>query len=188
MKTVLLAAVLSAGLVLAGCGKSEEAHNHDGHKDEHAAAKSWTCPMHPEVKSDKEGKCPKCGMALVEAKTDAGHGGDPVKVSSKGFDDSVAQMESRLKNIDALIASGKLDEVHKEAEVIRDLAKEMPAQTQGWPADKASGVSDSSGKLAALFEEIDEAADGGKPDETKAATAKMRELVGKLKAFAPAPK
>jgi len=28
----------------------------------------WTCPMHPEVKSDAPGKCPKCGMALEEAK------------------------------------------------------------------------------------------------------------------------
>jgi FtsP/CotA-like multicopper oxidase with cupredoxin domain len=26
----------------------------------------YACPMHPEVKSDKEGKCPKCGMALVK--------------------------------------------------------------------------------------------------------------------------
>ncbi len=25
----------------------------------------YACPMHPEVKSDKEGKCPKCGMTLV---------------------------------------------------------------------------------------------------------------------------
>lgn len=25
----------------------------------------YTCPMHPEVKSDKPGKCPKCGMNLV---------------------------------------------------------------------------------------------------------------------------
>lgn len=25
----------------------------------------YTCPMHPEVKSDKPGKCPKCGMTLV---------------------------------------------------------------------------------------------------------------------------
>lgn len=25
----------------------------------------YTCPMHPEVKSDKPGKCPKCGMDLV---------------------------------------------------------------------------------------------------------------------------
>lgn len=25
---------------------------------------SYTCPMHPEVTSDKPGKCPKCGMDL----------------------------------------------------------------------------------------------------------------------------
>jgi hypothetical protein len=25
---------------------------------------TYTCPMHPEVKSDKPGSCPKCGMAL----------------------------------------------------------------------------------------------------------------------------
>lgn len=26
----------------------------------------YTCPMHPEVISDKPGKCPKCGMTLVK--------------------------------------------------------------------------------------------------------------------------
>lgn len=26
--------------------------------------KTYTCPMHPEVISDKPGKCPKCGMDL----------------------------------------------------------------------------------------------------------------------------
>jgi hypothetical protein len=30
------------------------------------AAAVYTCPMHPEVKSDKPGKCPKCGMTLVK--------------------------------------------------------------------------------------------------------------------------
>jgi len=25
----------------------------------------YVCPMHPEVKSDNPGKCPKCGMDLV---------------------------------------------------------------------------------------------------------------------------
>jgi hypothetical protein len=28
----------------------------------------YACPMHPEVKSDKPGKCPKCGMDLVAKK------------------------------------------------------------------------------------------------------------------------
>lgn len=26
----------------------------------------YTCSMHPDVVQDKSGKCPKCGMALVE--------------------------------------------------------------------------------------------------------------------------
>ena len=29
-------------------------------------AATYTCPMHPEVTSDKAGKCPKCGMDLVK--------------------------------------------------------------------------------------------------------------------------
>ncbi|TZG00346.1 multicopper oxidase domain-containing protein (plasmid) [Chryseobacterium panacisoli] len=33
---------------------------------------SYTCPMHPEVVSDKPGKCPKCGMDMVE-KEDHSH-------------------------------------------------------------------------------------------------------------------
>ena len=29
---------------------------------------AYSCPMHPDVTSDKEGKCGKCGMALVKKK------------------------------------------------------------------------------------------------------------------------
>lgn len=28
----------------------------------------YTCPMHSEVKQDKPGKCPKCGMFLTPVK------------------------------------------------------------------------------------------------------------------------
>jgi hypothetical protein len=35
-----------------------------------ATSQQYTCPMHPEVVKDAPGKCPKCGMKLVE-KNDA---------------------------------------------------------------------------------------------------------------------
>ena len=34
----------------------------------HDMATTYTCSMHPEVTSDKPGKCPKCGMDLVVKK------------------------------------------------------------------------------------------------------------------------
>ena len=33
---------------------------------ENMSAGTYTCSMHPEVKSDKPGKCPKCGMELIK--------------------------------------------------------------------------------------------------------------------------
>jgi hypothetical protein len=35
---------------------------------EKSVAVVYTCTMHPEVQSDKPGKCPKCGMDLVVKK------------------------------------------------------------------------------------------------------------------------
>lgn len=41
----------------------------DTTKKAKSAKVQYTCTMHPEVLSDKPGKCPKCGMTLVK-KTD----------------------------------------------------------------------------------------------------------------------
>ncbi len=62
-------------------GSGDKNNSHDccsGHQDNHSVATPskggkivYTCPMHPEVKQDKEGMCPECGMQLVpeEVKT-----------------------------------------------------------------------------------------------------------------------
>jgi Cu+-exporting ATPase len=45
---------------------------------EHApAAAEYTCPMHPEVVSDRPGACPKCGMALEPRMVTADEGPNP---------------------------------------------------------------------------------------------------------------
>jgi Cu+-exporting ATPase len=36
----------------------------------------YTCPMHPEVRQDAPGKCPKCGMNLVSGDETPGGGAD----------------------------------------------------------------------------------------------------------------
>lgn len=33
----------------------------------------YVCPMHPDVRSDKPGKCPKCGMNLIKDKKHENH-------------------------------------------------------------------------------------------------------------------
>ena len=59
-----------------GAGMQDHSQHKHGQYKKDTTAKNekmkmqmeYTCPMHPEVQSEKPGKCPKCGMALVEVK------------------------------------------------------------------------------------------------------------------------
>ncbi|MFN2545788.1 MAG: permease [Actinomycetota bacterium] len=47
---------------------------HAGHAEHEGNAETgYVCPMHPEVRQDHPGRCPKCGMDLVEAATAEEH-------------------------------------------------------------------------------------------------------------------
>jgi hypothetical protein len=84
MKTKILIAALSIGLFTMSTVKAQEKAimMKDTMKMDHSKMKMmvkskeidsiYTCPMHADVKSDKSGACPKCGMDLkkVEMKMD----------------------------------------------------------------------------------------------------------------------
>jgi hypothetical protein len=53
--------LISSSLIFAQGSKSKKADTLTMHK-------VYTCTMHPDVISYKPGKCPKCGMTLVEKK------------------------------------------------------------------------------------------------------------------------
>lgn len=51
----------------------QELTGHEGHDHESEDPTTWTCSMHPQIKQDKPGDCPICGMDLIPlASMDAG--------------------------------------------------------------------------------------------------------------------
>lgn len=65
-KILLLLSLFLAVSVTAVAQTTEKASKNEAQKA------MYTCPMHPEVKSDQPGKCPKCGMDLVVKKMKEG--------------------------------------------------------------------------------------------------------------------
>ncbi len=86
----------------------------DTHIEQEQALKTYICPMHPTVVSDKSGSCPICGMDLVEKKMDGGHGQEmhaghetyicpmhPTVVSDKPGSCPICGMDLVVKEADA---------------------------------------------------------------------------------------
>ncbi len=60
MKTILASTFLSL-IVLSSCGGSQP----ETSKTKSSDKLIYSCTMHHEVREDKAGRCPKCGMDLV---------------------------------------------------------------------------------------------------------------------------
>ncbi len=69
MKTRIILAALAMIFFTIASVQAEDKKHDDG-KHQHMDKTTYTCSMHPEIKSDKPGKCPKCGMKMVEKKMD----------------------------------------------------------------------------------------------------------------------
>ena len=66
-KTIIAFVILFAGATTFAQTKPDTTK-----QQKHAIkAQKYTCTMHPEVVTDKPGKCPKCGMTLVAVKKKA---------------------------------------------------------------------------------------------------------------------
>ena len=61
MRHIHIFLVLLSMLLLLGCAEEQGKTS----ASTAAAAKTYTCPMHPQVLQDKQGTCPVCGMDLV---------------------------------------------------------------------------------------------------------------------------
>jgi hypothetical protein len=59
--------ILSVGLLVSSLALFAQTKPSQHDTTKHATV--YTCPMHPDVVSDKPGKCPKCGMTLVAKKS-----------------------------------------------------------------------------------------------------------------------
>lgn len=87
-KTLSYLAILAVGILLGWLllgrsgTSSKEVVTQDHTISEHTPGTIWTCSMHPQIRSDKPGSCPICGMNLIplQSEEQTGDGSAPYTV------------------------------------------------------------------------------------------------------------
>ena len=72
---ILILGILIGNMSSSGSSATSDAHDEDGHDlVQDPITQLWTCSMHPQIKLEKPGKCPICGMTLIplESASDSG--------------------------------------------------------------------------------------------------------------------
>ena len=112
--------------------------NMGGEAAQPGAAGQYTCPMHPEVRTDQPGRCPRCGMALTpaapprqvqEAQTTA-TGGAVTR------EDQLAELRAQLQNLN-----------EQQAALARQI-EQMQASDGTPPVREAEAVARAAGERA----------------------------------------
>ena len=69
MKRPIFVALLAVSIFATFSACNNSTSKSSPARSEVAEKEIYTCTMHPEIRSDKPGKCPKCGMELVKMET-----------------------------------------------------------------------------------------------------------------------
>ena len=130
------------------------------------------------------------GKAAAHEEAEKGHGAhEQARPSAQPqtYAEACGVIHEQLERIDELIKSGKLDKVHAEAAVIRDVAGTLGALAlkpgSGVPQAAVKEINAAAKDLAAKFGPIDEAGDSGDAAATKKIYDEMVALHEKLQKY-----
>jgi len=131
-------------------------------------------------------------MVLAQQDHGHGHGHDHKPVEFKmptTYEAAVREIELRLHEIDHLMKTKKLGEVHAQAEVIQKVAKQLGQLAlkadSGVPKEVVKDINLGGKDLAAKFDAIDKAADSGDAAGTQKVYDEMVKLAATLATHAP---
>ncbi len=86
---IFIIGTVTGSLIFGGSAGDTKILAEDHSTMEHAPGTLWTCAMHPQIKMEKPGDCPICGMELVPMDTDdgedSGDGDYTVKLSNSAM-------------------------------------------------------------------------------------------------------
>ena len=98
---------------------------------------TYTCPMHPEIRTDKPGNCPKCGMTLVKEKPKAVKKSAVTKqnempTSSKNTSDMKANTDTKKTDNDVAPKTHNMPKINNQKAnlgTIKTIKTNIPSRT-----------------------------------------------------------
>ena len=113
----------------------------------------------------------------------------PKTASAASFKEAAAtwkKVEAANAELDQVIKSGKMNQVHEAAFKVRDIVKTLPAQSQSLPADKQQTLTSQVKNVEQLAGKLDEAGDSKNMAATKDNQAGLNDALDIIKGLYPA--